>query len=111
MVSPMPRSSILSSIRWTSRLNRVHRMMKIEIDGGELGRSTAVTSNLSRGGLAAIGDSALKPGDRAMIRFGGIDRIPATVVWHQGRRLGFQFERELNLFEYFGARLQVRKWH
>lgn len=106
----MFKTSVLSPITWTARLNRFRRMMLIEIDLGEQGRCSAVTSNLSRGGLAAICDSPPGPGAAVVIRFAGRGGIPARVVWRAGRRVGIQFERELNLFECFGAQLQIRKW-
>lgn len=107
----MSRSSLSSTTNWGARLFRFRRVMLIRIEAGEQGLTTAVTSNLSRGGLAAIGDNQLEPGDQLSVRFGDQLQVAATVVWHVGRRFGVKFDRELNLFEYFGAQLQVRKWH
>ncbi len=96
-------------LEWAARVNRFRRVMFVDIDQGALGVVSAVTSNLSRRGLAIIGESLLEPGDRAWIGFGDARRVAATVVWRDGRRLGFQFDRELNLVEYFGTHLAVRK--
>lgn len=96
-------------LEWAARVNRFRRVMFVEIDQGPFGVINAVTSNLSRRGLAVIGDSLLEPGERAWIGFGDSRRVAATVVWREGRRLGFRFERELNLVEYFGTQLAVRK--
>lgn len=96
-------------LEWSARVNRFRRVMFVEIDQGPFGVISAVTSNLSRSGLAVIGESLLEPGDKAWIGFGDARRIAATVVWREGRRLGFRFDRELNLVEYFGTHLAVRK--
>lgn len=87
-----------------ARLCRYRRVMFVEIDAGEHGVATAVTSNLSRGGLAAIGDSASQPGDLVWLRFGGQPRRAARLVWRKGRRMGFKFDRELDLLDYLGLR-------
>lgn len=95
---------------WSARVNRFRRMMFVRIDGGVLGTTTAVTSNLSRQGIAIIGDTLLERGGKATICFDENKQIPATVMWRDGRRLGFRFERDLNLMEYFGAQITARRY-
>lgn len=80
--------------------------MFVEIDTGESGLIRAVTSNLSRGGLAAIGDNAMQPGDHVWLRFGNGPPRAATVVWRKGRRTGFKFDRELDLPDQLDLNLQ-----
>lgn len=95
---------------WSARVNRFRRLMFVKVDGGALGTTTVVTSNLSRQGIAIIGDTSLQRGGKATICFDESNQIPATVMWRNGRRLGFRFERELNIVEYFGAQITVRKY-
>lgn len=106
----MFKTSVLRPVNRTVRLNRFRRMMLIEIERGGPGRCRAVTSNLSRGGLAAICDSPPAPGAAVTIRFAGHSGIPARVVWRDGRRVGIQFDRELNLFAWFGAQVRILRW-
>jgi hypothetical protein len=106
----MPKPSLSQSLEWSARDNRFRRLMFVDIDEGPFGMSLAVTSNLSRRGLAIIGDCSLERGDKTWIGFGN-DRplVPAKVIWRDGRRLGLAFDKELSLVEYFGARIAVNK--
>ncbi len=105
----MTYTGVSQALDWAARLRRFRRLMMITVDAGQRGVATLTTSNLSRGGLAAIGDHTLAPGDRARIRFGGRPGIAATVAWTSGRRIGFQFDHELDLVNYLGARMRVLK--
>jgi hypothetical protein len=51
--------------------------------------------NLSTTGFMARGDVALERGERITIRLQHIGRIEAFLVWNDGNRAGFQFERIL----------------
>lgn len=82
--------------------------MFVEIDAGESGLIRAVTSNLSRGGLAAIGDIKVQPGDHVWLRLGDGPRCAATVVWRKGRRTGFKFDGEPDLPDQLGMNLPQR---
>lgn len=99
--------SLSQAIGSVARMCRFRRVMLVEIDAGEHGVSTAATSNLSRGGLAAIGDASVQPGDHVWLRFGNLPRRAATVVWRNGRRMGFAFDREIDLLDYFGMHFQA----
>lgn len=105
----MSYSRVSQALGSVARLCRFRRVMFVEIDAGELGIVTAVTSNLSRGGLGAIGDSPVQPGDQVWLRFASLPRRAATLVWRNGRRMGFRFDRELDLLEYFGMHFRERE--
>ncbi|MFM9936060.1 MAG: PilZ domain-containing protein [Novosphingobium sp.] len=51
--------------------------------------------NLSTTGFMARGDVPLQRGERITIRLQHIGRIEAFLVWSDGNRAGFQFERIL----------------
>lgn len=63
----MTYTGVSQALDWAARLRRFRRLMMITVDAGQRGVATLTTSNLSRGGLAAIGDHTLAPGDRARI--------------------------------------------
>jgi len=102
----MSQSRASQAIGKVGRLYRFHRMIFVEIDTGNHGVITAVTSNFSRGGLAAIGDNTLRPGDRVWLKFGDKPQQAATVVWRKARRTGFKFDCELDLVEYFATNFE-----
>jgi hypothetical protein len=91
------------------RLNRFRRMMFVEIGVDSDHRSRAVTSNLSARGMAVICDADLEPGDEASIRIGAQSPIMARVVWRKGRRLGFRFEREVDMIQCLGASITAQR--
>jgi PilZ domain len=91
------------------RLNRFRRMMFVEIAVEKEEKSRAVTSNLSARGMAVICDADLHPGDEASIRIGAQAPIMAQVVWRKGRRLGFRFEREVDIVQCLGARVTAQR--
>ena len=106
----MIKSSLSLPLEWSARDNHIRRVMFVDRDEGPFGVSQAVTSNLSRKGLAVIGETSLEPGDKAWIGFGDDrPRLAATVKWRDGRRVGLAFEKELSLVEYFDARIAVRR--
>lgn len=49
--------------------------------------------NISTTGFMVKGDVALQRGERITIRLHHIGRIEAFLVWSDGTRAGFQFER------------------
>jgi hypothetical protein len=51
--------------------------------------------NLSPNGFMVEGACELGKGERVTIRLPGVKRIEAFLVWNQGERAGFQFERIL----------------
>ena len=56
--------------------------------------------NLSANGFMTSGELALQRGERVTIRLPGVGRIEAFVIWNNGERAGFQFERILRLEDF-----------
>lgn len=92
---------LLKTPRPTERMQRIRRVIFVEIVADRLEPTTGVLCNISRAGAAVIADSAAKPQDRIMVRLPPQLDVPATIVWRKGRRMGIQFNRPLSLSEYF----------
>lgn len=56
--------------------------------------------NLSANGFMVRGDMPLGRGERVTIRLPAVGRIEAFVIWNDGERAGFQFERILRLEDF-----------
>ena len=56
--------------------------------------------NISANGFMTDGELALDRGERVTIRLPAIGRIEAFVIWNNGERAGFQFERILRLDDF-----------
>jgi hypothetical protein len=57
-------------------------------------------SNISTTGFMAQGVEGLGRGDRVTIRLPQVGRIEAFLVWSDGNRAGFQFERIVRLDDF-----------
>ncbi|WP_295529329.1 PilZ domain-containing protein [Novosphingobium sp. Chol11] len=56
--------------------------------------------NISTTGFMVRGEIALGRGERITVRLSQIGRIEAFVVWIEGERAGFQFERIIRLDDF-----------
>ncbi|QGN53538.1 PilZ domain-containing protein [Novosphingobium sp. Gsoil 351] len=56
--------------------------------------------NISANGFMINGELALSRGERVTIRLPEVGRIEAFVIWNNGDRAGFQFERILRLEDF-----------
>ena len=56
--------------------------------------------NLSANGFMTSGELDLARGERVTIRLPAVGRIEAFVIWNNGERAGFQFERILRLDDF-----------
>lgn len=65
-----------------------------------LGDITLNVINISTTGFMVRGEVGLGRGERITIRLNQIGRIEAFLVWIEGERAGFQFERIIRLDEF-----------
>jgi hypothetical protein len=56
--------------------------------------------NLSANGFMVSGDMVMSRGERVTIRLPVVGRIEAFMIWNNGDRAGFQFERILRLDDF-----------
>ena len=56
--------------------------------------------NISANGFMTNGELPMGRGERVTIRLPGVGRIEAFVIWNNGERAGFQFERILRLDDF-----------
>ena len=56
--------------------------------------------NISANGFMSQGDLPLTRGERVTIRLPSVGRIEAFLIWNNGDRAGFQFERILRLDDF-----------
>jgi len=56
--------------------------------------------NISANGFMIDGSTELGKGERVTIRLPSIGRIEAFLIWNDGERAGFQFERILRLDDF-----------
>ena len=56
--------------------------------------------NISANGFMTSGELDLARGERVTIRLPAVGRIEAFVIWNNGERAGFQFERILRLEDF-----------
>jgi hypothetical protein len=56
--------------------------------------------NISANGFMSSGELTLARGERVTIRLPEVGRIEAFVIWNNGDRAGFQFERILRLDDF-----------
>ena len=56
--------------------------------------------NISANGFMTNGELPLGRGERVTIRLPAVGRIEAFVIWNNGERAGFQFERILRLDDF-----------
>ena len=56
--------------------------------------------NLSANGFMVSGDMVMSRGERVTIRLPVVGRIEAFMIWNNGDRAGFQFERLLRLADF-----------
>ena len=59
--------------------------------------------NLSANGFMVQGGLPLERGERVTIRLPGVGRIEAFLIWNNGDRAGFQFERILRLDDFMAT--------
>ncbi len=57
-------------------------------------------ANISANGFMVDGATELGKGERVTIRLPNIGRIEAFLIWNNGERAGFQFERVLRLDDF-----------
>ena len=57
-------------------------------------------ANISANGFMVDGATELGKGERVTIRLPSIGRIEAFLIWNNGERAGFQFERVLRLDDF-----------
>lgn len=57
-------------------------------------------ANISANGFMIDGTTELGKGERVTIRLPSIGRIEAFLIWNNGERAGFQFERILRLDDF-----------
>ena len=56
--------------------------------------------NISANGFMVQGDLGMERGERVTIRLPDVGRIEAFLIWNNGDRAGFQFERILRLEDF-----------
>lgn len=71
-----------------------------------LGDTLLHIANISPSGFMIRGEVDLGKGERITVRLPAIGRIEAFVLWNDGARAGFQFERVLRQDD-FGAMIEA----
>jgi hypothetical protein len=91
------------------RPNRFNRLMMVEITDctGEVYKVS--TSNISFKGMAIIGQTPLEPGEDVKVKIGNSGFHSATVVWRRERKIGLNFDQEIDLIASLGLLLDVQQ--
>ena len=88
-------SSARLSVIERRRSTRRSASLPLIVENPRLGNVNLHVVNLSMTGFMARGETGLQRGERITIRLNYTRRIGAFLVWNDGNRAGFQFERVL----------------